>query len=149
MTVKSNHAYFTTQYNLNKQWQATTLHLPKNTKPYYRVLTGGKNRRFLFASPAQTLYWGSLSYGYYGAWVLHNTVNLESSEMPISPIRSSEVEASKQHKNPLEYWATHFAKALLNSRTHFLNVGNWRIERCEPFQKNVNHSVIHYSIDSG
>lgn len=133
--MKTTKSYFTTQRDSNDRWQSTTLHLPVDTAPYYRVLTGGKNRRFMLASPVQTLYWGCVTSDYYGAHLLHNPTPLDASEMLIPRIHSREVETSKQHADTNEYWANYFAKALLTSEKHFLNQGEWRIIHCPSYQE--------------
>ncbi len=150
-------SYFTNKRNIDAQWQATQLHLPKNTTPYYRLLTGGHNRRFIYTSPTQTLYWGCIEADYYGVWLLHNPQPLKTADMPIAPIPSSKIEAFKrksmQQSNKenyfCEYWANYFAQALINSDKHFLHAGRWDIEESKPFEQNsYAQNGINYSIDS-
>ncbi len=123
--------HFHSQLDQNNQWQKTLIEVPKQTTPYYRLYTGGVNRRFKFASPEQTLFWGCMLGDYAGVWLLHNT---DAWLKPIiQPITSADIEtyiklSQANHASKQQYWANYFAKSLVNSPYSMLTQGKWTIQ---------------------
>lgn len=139
-------AYFTTQLNDRNAWDFTKITVPNKVKPYYQVLTGGQNRRFILATPLYKVHWG-VTYAYFsGVGILRNPDEFPPEIMPIPAINSPAIEAFKRLSpiDSTEYWANFFAKALLTSPFTMLTQGNWKIFAKLPFKIFPKHLQSYY-----
>lgn len=131
-----NNAYFTEQFDDKNNWQFTKITVPHKIMPFYQVLTGGENRRFIFTTPQHKLHWGVAEPYAHGVKVIRNPAKFSHEIMPIAPITSQDIENFKQISptNAYQYWANFFAKALIQSPTTMLGQGNWKVFIKLPFK---------------
>lgn len=119
--------YFYDEYDMNHQWQNTVIHVPKNIAPYYQLITGGENQRFMLAGQDCTYYWGVTARDYYEVNLLYNPIKAND-KSPIKPINADDIyHATISQKSYWHYWANYFAKSLMGSPYGFLYQGEWQI----------------------
>lgn len=124
-----NSTYFHENIDPHQRWQFTQIDVASDFTPYYQLLTGGVNQRFMLSSGDHTLYWGQVSEDHYNVDFLRQPQPWSRQYMPIRPITSADIEAFKQINpaDPARYWASFFAKELIQSPASFLHQGQWRI----------------------
>lgn len=138
--------YFYENTDPHQRWQFTQIYVGRDFVPYYQLLTGGCNQRFMLSSCDNTLYWGQVSEGHYNVDFLCQNQPWQRQQMPIRPITSVDIETFKR-ANPADsdrYWASFFAKELIQSPASFLHQGQWRI--AAPFRHQKDEAFI--SLDS-
>ncbi len=121
--------YFHENIDPQERWQFTQIDVAHDFVPYYQLLAGGCNQRFMLASHDYTLYWGRVSEDHYNVDFLRQPQPWQRQHMPIRPITSADIETFKQI-NPADsgrYWANFFAQELIQSPASFLHQGHWRI----------------------
>ena len=142
-----NSTYFHENIDPHQRWQFTQIDVASDFTPYYQLLTGGVNQRFMLSSGDHTLYWGQVSEDHYNVDFLRQPQPWSRQYMPIRPITSADIESFKQI-NPVDsgrYWASFFAKELIQSPASFLHQGQWRIT--SPFDNQVSDQTF-MSFDS-
>lgn len=123
--------YFCDKIDALGQWHYTAIHVAKGAKPYYQLLTGGAQRRFMLSGQDYCYYAGTISYDYYETYLLYNPQK-PMQYSPISPIGSADVEHYKAigERGAVDYWrywANFFAKMLIDTPYGMLSAGEWRI----------------------
>lgn len=126
--MSQQYMHFQSEYNHENKWLRTTITVSEKTKPYYRLYSGGVNRRFKLASKQHTVFWGCIVNRYSGVWLLRNSISWE--KPIIAPITSSNIEYYKSLSSPnhYEYWSTFFAHKLLQTDYSILTQGEWVIK---------------------
>lgn len=147
--------YFNCVLSPQNEWIYTDITASENTKPFYRLLTGGQYRRFILTTPKFRCYWGKFlrtDNAYFaGIYLVKNPIDIANEYMPIAQISSMDIEdfKFKNPKNTIEYWANFYAHQLLNSQTGVLSQGQWKIShtnRCY-YENFNNHDVGHFLYD--
>ena len=126
--------YYQEHFNEAQCWVATDLHFYTPPIPFYRVYTGGQQRRFMLATPRFRCHWGEHLTRLEGVRILRNPNTVAQDDMPIAPITSADIEQFKKQNSAQsrpdsssQYWASFFANKLLHSSTHFLYQAEWHI----------------------
>lgn len=119
-------AYFNDEFNFDNQWLHTKIHVPQGITPYYQILSGGTNQRFMMTSKDYIYYWGMIGYDYYECYVLYPPQKANEFS-PIKPINSQDVEQFKRKDSQdyWQYWANFYAKHLTETPYNFLYQGDW------------------------
>ncbi|WP_428242699.1 hypothetical protein [Gynuella sp.] len=97
-----------------------------SVKPGMYLQSGG-NSRIRLVTGGSIRFWATPVRDYGGVWVIKPFADWSVSEMPISPIRSQDIEA-RQHLSGLEQvraWIRFYVDQLSHSQAGFLYAGRW------------------------
>ncbi|MCH2193266.1 hypothetical protein [Kordia sp.] len=104
-------------------------------------LESGVNCRFKLLNKDIPILWGTFGKEYWGVWLLQNKVDWELEDMPIKPINSETIEASK-NADYYKFWSRFFAKSLGDEKQPILSDGLWTLTiGASPENKEKNTSI--------
>lgn len=128
-------------------WYRLRIEVNEDISSKYQ-LESGINCRFKLSDKNRPILWGTFGLEYQGVWVLNNKVDWELRDMPVIPITSSIVEASK-NTDYYKFWSRFFAKQLGNENSSVLSSGLWTITIGFSSSKNkVDNALAIYDVDN-
>ena len=122
------HSYWKDLENPDGTWSGLAIQLSSGTpvKPVMRLQTGADGRIKLINSD-HPVFWATMTRYYSGVWLIKSFYETTLEEMPIPPIRSSDIESRKvlTGDNKLKAWSRYFIQQLTTSKASFLYPGLW------------------------
>jgi hypothetical protein len=113
------------------QWCGMAVRVSESAKPVWH-LQAGADRRIKLVAGNKTLFWATLLKDYGGVWLIKTLVDLDITDMPVSPIRSADIEsrANLQGDEWLKSWSRFFVEQLEKNQCSILYDGLWLLGPC-------------------
>lgn len=113
------------------QWCGVAVQVSEATKPAWHLQAGG-NQRIKLVAADKTLFWATPLKDYGGVWLVKTFLDLNVTELPVSPIRSADIEARNnlQGDEWLKSWSRFFIEQLEKNPGSFVYDGLWLLGPC-------------------
>jgi len=110
---------------------AVNVETDESVKPVFHIQTG-ENGRIKLVNDNAVIFWATIVKDYCGVWLVKSFLNSEIRNMPISPIRSSDIESRSNLTGGewLKSWNRFYIDELAKSRASFLYSGLWLFGAC-------------------